>query len=59
MNAMIDIKNLPPYHECYIVARSVEGDFWYWGSWKDQDRAAEVADRIGGYVFYRPNINRR
>lgn len=58
MSAMIDIKNLPPYHECYIVARSVAGVFWYWGSWPDEKHAAEVAERVGGYVFHRPNMNR-
>lgn len=27
----------------YVVARYVDGEFWYWGSWDSIDKATEVA----------------
>lgn len=45
------INNLPKeYHE-YVVARNVDGEYWYWGSFKDYDKAYEAARTIGGVVF--------
>lgn len=47
------INNVPAYAEKYlfIVAREVEGEFWFWGAWNDEAKADEVAEEIGGKVF--------
>ena len=48
---MTEIKNLPLYHQRYVVARNVEGDYWFWGSWSEERPAYEAAHRINGFVF--------
>lgn len=35
----------------YIVARYVEGDWWFYGAWNEYDEAMRVAILEGGYVF--------
>ena len=45
------INNMPNATEKYIVARRVDGDLWFWGSYADRDRANEVALEIGGEVI--------
>ena len=50
---MITINNLPENHRAFIVARKVEG-YWYYGSYETEERAFEVAEEIGGQVFRRP-----
>ena len=44
MNATIKINNVAPDADRYIVARLVEGELWYWGSWEDEKAARRVAD---------------
>ena len=46
------IKNLPPYATKYkyIVARYIDGDFWFWGAYADRNRAYDVALEINGVV---------
>lgn len=36
----------------YIVARLVEGDYWFYGAYNDKMRAHMVAAEIAGVVFY-------
>lgn len=48
----LTIKNLPATYKPYIVARVVDDDLWYWGSWDDEERAHAVANEIGGIVVY-------
>jgi len=50
---MIEIKNLPPYHERYVIAKHIDGNYWYWGSWSSEEEAYKVARNISGYVFDR------
>ena len=50
---MIEIKNLPPYHERYVLAKHIDGAYWYWGSWNCEEEAYKVAMNIGAYVFDR------
>ena len=50
---MIEIKNMPPYHERYILAKYIDGNYWYWGSWSSEEEAYKVARNISGYVFDR------
>ena len=45
------IKNMPLSTRAYVVARRVDEDLWYWGSWDDRDTANEVALEVGGEVF--------
>ena len=52
---MIEIKNLPPYHERYVLARYIDGNYWYWGSWNCEEEAYKVARNIGGHIFDRSN----
>lgn len=34
----------------YVVCRDVDGELWYWGSFKDKNAANEIALSIGGEV---------
>lgn len=36
----------------YIVAREVEGDYWFYGAYRDATRAHMVAAEVAGVVFY-------
>lgn len=50
---MTIINNLSNYYTeyPYQVARCVDGDWWYWGSYKTHSNAADAAWEIGGEVF--------
>lgn len=37
------INNMDEDHERFVVARLVENDLWYWGSWEDHKEAERVA----------------
>lgn len=43
MNATIKINNVAPDADRYIVARLIEGELWYWGSWEDKMAARRIA----------------
>lgn len=45
------IRNMFGTPRRFVVARHVDGEWWYWGSWEDRDRANAVAEDIGGSVF--------
>lgn len=48
------IKNYPAYANeyNYVVARWVEGDYWFWGAYDDYAEANRVAMELGnGCVF--------
>ena len=45
------INNTPNTAKRYIVAREVNDELWFWGSWDDRDRANQVAIEIGGIVI--------
>lgn len=48
---MVKVNNLPENHNRYVVARRVDEDLWYWGSFADKDRANAVAMEISGEVI--------
>lgn len=61
---MIEIKNMPKGWDKYVVARKVavmdrdiqeieSYDYWYWGSYSDEEEAYTVAEEISGQVFVR------
>ena len=49
---MIKVNNLPEYAKNYnwLVCRVVDGELWFWGAFKDHDKAFEVAMDVGGVV---------
>lgn len=50
MEGRITIMNAPERTEKYVVVSDVEGEFWYWGSWKEEEPAKRVANAINGLV---------
>ena len=32
----------------WVVARYVDDELWFWGTYRTEERAREVADEIGG-----------
>ena len=47
---MIKVRNLHSenLHYRFVVVHFVDGEFWYWGSYNNEDRAAEVAHDVQG-----------
>ena len=47
------IKNLPGYANdyTYVVARKVDGEWWFWGAYNDFTTAGDAAWEIDGDVF--------
>ena len=47
------IKNLPNYANdyAYVVARKVDGEWWFWGAYNDHTDAANAAWEVDGNVF--------
>lgn len=35
----------------YIVARYVDGDWWFYGAWNEAERAHHTAMAVDGHVF--------
>lgn len=56
---MVTILNVSAYalNYKYIVARYVEGDWWFYGAWNEQDRAYRAALMEDGEVFRTEDIN--
>ena len=50
---MVKILNVAKYalEHKYIVARFVEGDWWFYGAWDDFNEAMHAAMIEGGQVF--------
>lgn len=52
INAMVDIQNLPHNLENgYVVARQVDGELWYYGTYETEERANEVATMLGNGLY--------
>ena len=47
------VKNLPTIYKEFVVARAVDGELWFWGSWDSEETAHTVAIDIDGIVVYR------
>ena len=46
------VKNIDKIYARYVVARLVDGEFWFWGQWDDKDKANSVAGEFeNGVVF--------
>ena len=48
---MVKVNNLPASHKQYVVARRVNGELWFWGSYDDRDKANYTALNVGGEVI--------
>ena len=45
------INNIPERTEAYIVAREIDGEFWFYATFADGDTANTCAEEIDGMVF--------
>lgn len=45
--------NIPEYakEKKYVVMREVDGEFYFWGAWDENERANQVASEINGVVI--------
>lgn len=52
------IKNVAEYAKTkkYIVAREIEGEFWFFSAWDDENKANEQALDFDGVVFYAEDL---
>ena len=50
---LVEVKNVSPNAERFIVARPSQNELWYWGSWKSEDQAKEIAKMVDGIVVER------
>lgn len=52
------INNLPEYanHYEFIVAHEFDGEWWFWGAFRDGFRAYAAAEEIDGVVFHNVRI---
>ena len=50
---MTKINNLPNYASEYsmVVARYIDGEYWFWGAYNDGSKAEKVAFEIGGEII--------
>lgn len=55
---MFNLMNAPESasHYEFVVAREIDGDFWYWGAYSDGWKADQVAYEIGGVVIHNVRI---
>jgi hypothetical protein len=45
------VNNLPQKVNRYVVARMVDGELWFWGSFEDSEKANHTAREIDGVVL--------
>ena len=51
---MTTINNMPAHamEKFCVVARLVDGEWWYWGAFDDAEKASEIAEMLtDGWVF--------
>ena len=54
----MNILNMPEYadHYEFVVAREIDGDYWFWGAYSDGFKAEQVAMEIGGVIIHNVRI---
>ena len=52
------IKNMPAYadHYEFVVAREVDGDYWFFGAYSTREKALQVAWDEDGEIFHNEGI---
>lgn len=50
------INNMPTTVRAWIVAREVNEELWFWGSWDDREVAENVAWQVGGVALARESV---
>ena len=45
-NGIVAIHNIDADHEKFVVARLIDGQLWYYGSWIEQKDAKKIADKF-------------
>lgn len=55
---MINLINAPDYasHYEFVVAREIDGDYWFWGAYSDGFKATQVAYEVSGIVIHNVRI---
>ncbi len=55
---MLNLINAPEYasHYEFVVAREIDGDYWFWGAYADGFKADRVAREIDGIVIHNVRI---
>lgn len=53
---MTHINNMPTTVRAWIVARDIDGDLWYWGSWDSENDARTAAQDIDGVLIARDMV---
>lgn len=43
---LVVVNNTDEETEKYIVARPIDSELWFWGSWDDEAKALEVAKKL-------------
>ena len=54
----MNLMNMPEYadHYEFVVAREVDGDYWFWGAYENGFKADKIACEIGGVVIHNVRI---
>ena len=54
----MNLINAPEYasHYEFVVAREIDGDFWFWGAYSDGFKAEQAALEIGGIIVHNVRI---
>ena len=50
------VKNLPNKLQEYVTARFVDGEYWFYGTYRSPEKAREVANEISGEMIYASGI---
>ena len=56
---MLNLINAPEYasHYEFVVAREIDGDYWFWGAYADGFKASTVACEIDGIIIHNVRIH--
>lgn len=55
---MYNLVNAPEYasHYEFVVAREIDGDYWFWGAYADGFKADQIAHEIDGIIIHNVRI---
>lgn len=55
-NMGIPVLEVPFPDTHWIVCKVIEGEFWYYGRYKDKDRAEKAKLEVNGVIFTEPGF---